>query len=67
MFNHQFRQSLGQMERSIQAFYDGIKHKPDTMFGNVKADVPADGALTNAEVSGRCATSVNLAKASASP
>jgi hypothetical protein len=31
MFNHQFRQSLGQME-----------HKPDTMFGNVKADVPAD-------------------------
>ena len=23
----------------IQAFYDGIKHKPDTTFGNVKADV----------------------------
>jgi hypothetical protein len=26
----------------IQAFYDGIKHKPDTTFGNVKADVLAD-------------------------
>ncbi|GAN77284.1 HD domain-containing protein [Acidisphaera rubrifaciens] len=26
----------------IQAFYDGIKHKPDTTFGNVKADVIAD-------------------------
>ncbi|PHZ86574.1 HD domain-containing protein [Paremcibacter congregatus] len=25
----------------IQAFYDGIKHKPDTTFGNVKADVLA--------------------------
>ncbi|WP_158811937.1 HD domain-containing protein [Beijerinckia sp. L45] len=25
----------------IQAFYDGIKHKPDTTFGNVKADVIA--------------------------
>jgi len=25
-----------------QAFYDGIKHKPDTTFGNVKADVIAD-------------------------
>jgi len=24
------------------AFYDGIKHKPDTTFGNVKADVIAD-------------------------
>src|SRR5271170_1329232 len=23
----------------IQAFYDGIKHKPETTFGNVKADV----------------------------
>jgi HD domain len=28
-----FRQSI------IQAFYDGIKHKPETTFGNVKADV----------------------------
>ena len=26
----------------IQAFYDGIKHKTDTTFGNVKADVIAD-------------------------
>ena len=26
-------------EDIIQAFYDGIKHKPDTTFGNVKADV----------------------------
>src|SRR3982074_1658102 len=26
----------------IQAFYDGIRHKPDTTFGNVKADVLAD-------------------------
>jgi hypothetical protein len=25
----------------IQAFYDGIKHKPETTFGNVKADVLA--------------------------
>src|SRR3981081_571695 len=29
-------------EGIIQAFYDGIKHKPDTTFGNVKADVFAD-------------------------
>ena len=29
-------------EAIIQAFYDGIKHKPDTTFGNVKADVLAD-------------------------
>jgi len=26
----------------IQAFYDGIHHKPETTFGNVKADVLAD-------------------------
>jgi hypothetical protein len=26
-------------EAIIQSFYDGIKHKPDTTFGNVKADV----------------------------
>jgi hypothetical protein len=31
-------------EDIIQAFYDGIKHKPDTTFGNVKADVIADKA-----------------------
>ena len=29
-------------EAIIQAFYDGIKHKPDTTFGDVKADVLAD-------------------------
>jgi HD domain len=29
-------------EDTIQAFYDGIKHKPDSTFGNVKADVMAD-------------------------
>jgi HD superfamily phosphodiesterase len=29
-------------EAIIQTFYDGIKHKPDTTFGNVKADVIAD-------------------------
>jgi hypothetical protein len=29
-------------EDIIHAFYDGIKHKPDTTFGNVKADVIAD-------------------------
>jgi hypothetical protein len=29
-------------EDIIQAFYDGIKHKPETTFGNVKADVVVD-------------------------
>jgi len=29
-------------EDIIQAFYDGIRHKPRTTFGNVKADVLAD-------------------------
>jgi HD superfamily phosphodiesterase len=29
-------------EEIIQALYDGIKHKPETTFGNVKADVLAD-------------------------
>jgi len=29
-------------EEIIQAFYDGIKQKPQTTFGNVKADVIAD-------------------------
>ena len=29
-------------EDIIQTFYDGIKHKPGTTFGNVKADVIAD-------------------------
>ncbi len=29
-------------EEILQAFYDGIRHKPETTFGNVKADVLAD-------------------------
>jgi hypothetical protein len=29
-------------EDILRAFYDGIKHRPDTTFGNVKADVIAD-------------------------
>jgi hypothetical protein len=29
-------------EDIIQAFYEGIKRKPDSTFGNVKADVLAD-------------------------
>jgi hypothetical protein len=29
-------------EDIIQAFYDGIKNKPETTFGNVKADALAD-------------------------
>jgi hypothetical protein len=29
-------------EDILEAFYDGIKHKPETTFGNVKADVLAD-------------------------
>jgi hypothetical protein len=29
-------------EDIIQTFYDGIKHKAETTFGNVKADVLAD-------------------------
>lgn len=29
-------------EEIIHAFYDGIRHKPQTTFGNVKADVIAD-------------------------
>lgn len=29
-------------EGIIQSFYNGIKHKPDTTFGNVKGDVIAD-------------------------
>jgi hypothetical protein len=31
-------------EDIIQTFFDGIKHKPETTFGNVKADVIADKA-----------------------
>jgi hypothetical protein len=33
-------------EEIIQAFYDGIKHKSETTFGNVKADVLADKDAT---------------------
>jgi hypothetical protein len=29
-------------EDILQAFYDGIRHKPETTFGNIKADVLAD-------------------------
>ncbi|GAA0843482.1 hypothetical protein GCM10009080_39500 [Cupriavidus pauculus] len=29
-------------EDIIEAFYNGIRHKPETTFGNVKADVIAD-------------------------
>src|SRR5271170_5791921 len=29
-------------EDIIRTFYDGIRHKPETTFGNVKADVLAD-------------------------
>ena len=32
-------------EDILQAFYDGIKHKPESTFGNVKADVLADKDL----------------------
>ena len=37
-----FPRSATFKEDIIQAFYDGIRHKPDTTFGNVKADVIAD-------------------------
>lgn len=37
-----FPRTLHFKEDIIQAFYDGIKHKPQTTFGNVKADVLAD-------------------------
>jgi hypothetical protein len=29
-------------EDILQAFYNGIRHKPETTFGNVKADVLAE-------------------------
>lgn len=37
-----FPRSADFKEDIIQAFYDGIRHKPNTTFGNVKADVLAD-------------------------
>lgn len=42
-------------EAILQAFYDGINHKPKTTFGNVKADVLADKDPTSA-----AATSASL-------
>ena len=39
---HAYPRTPGFKEDILQAFYDGIKHKPDTTFGNVKADVIAD-------------------------
>lgn len=39
---HAFPRSASFKEDIIQAFYDGIQHRPDTTFGNVKADVLAD-------------------------
>jgi hypothetical protein len=37
-----FPRSASFKEDIIQAFYDGIKHRPETTFGNVKADVLTD-------------------------
>jgi len=37
-----FPRPTGFKELIIQAFYDGIKDKPESTFGNVKADVLAD-------------------------
>jgi HD domain len=37
-----FPRTLHFKEDILHAFYDGIKHKPETTFGNVKADVLAD-------------------------
>jgi HD domain len=37
-----FPRTVNFREDILQAFYDGIKHKPETTFGNVKADVLAD-------------------------
>jgi hypothetical protein len=38
----QYPRSLHFKEDIIQAFYEGIRNKPETTFGNVKADVLAD-------------------------
>lgn len=48
----QFKQDI------ITAFYDGIKHKPDTTFGNVKADVIALKD-TNFKAGNFCSTILN--------
>ena len=39
---NRFPRTVQFKEDMIQAFYDGVKHKPDTTFGNVKADVLAE-------------------------
>ena len=39
---HAFPRRVNFKEDILQVFYDGIKHKPETTFGNVKADVLAD-------------------------
>jgi hypothetical protein len=39
---HAFPRTVHFKEDILQAFYDAIKHKPETTFGNVKADVLAD-------------------------
>jgi hypothetical protein len=39
---HAFPRTPQFKEDIIQTFYEGIRHKPDTTFGNVKADVLAD-------------------------
>ena len=38
----QFPRTPNFKEDILQAFYEGIKHKPESTFGNVKADVLAD-------------------------
>ena len=37
-----FPRTVNFKEDILQAFYDGIQHRPETTFGNVKADVLAD-------------------------
>ena len=37
-----FPRTVNFKEDILQAFYDGIKHRPESTFGNVKADVLAD-------------------------
>ena len=39
---HAHPRAVSFKEDIVQAFYNGIKHKPETTFGNVKADVLAD-------------------------
>ena len=39
---HAYPRTANFKEDIIDAFYNGIRHKPDTTFGNVKADVLAD-------------------------